>query len=245
MFVLLAIVFAGSFVVFGVGSEVPGGIADVLNRGPGTDQPSVSDARERTEENPRDAQAWRDLATALQTDGRPEEAIQPLERYLALQPRDEAALREVAALQLTRASQLRDELQVAQYRAAFDNPGQAFMPPPTTPLGQALGEAPISQALSSGSNEQVSGLYTRMQAAYQEAKLKYAELAELTPEDANLQLQIADAALNSNDTASALAAYKQFLKLAPDDPNAEIVRQEIKRLEEASAATATPGTDGG
>jgi tetratricopeptide (TPR) repeat protein len=246
VFVLLAVVFAGSFVVFGVGSEVPGGIADILQGGGNSGAPSVSDARERTEENPRDAQAWRDLSTALQTDGRPEEALAPLERYLALRPRDEAALREIAAIHLTEASELRDRLQVAQYRAAFQNPGQAFMPPPTTPLGQALSEAPISRALSEGSNEQVSGLYTQMQAEYQRAKLRYAELAKLAPEDANLQLQIADAALNSNDTASALAAYKEFLKLAPDDPNAEIVRQEVKRLEEASAAgSATAGTADG
>ena len=61
------------------------GVADIIGvGGGGAGQPSVDDARERLAENPDDAQALRDLATALQTDGQADEAIVPLEQYVAL-----------------------------------------------------------------------------------------------------------------------------------------------------------------
>ena len=98
VFVFLAFVFAFSFVVFGVGSDVPGGVADILNgRAPGSGA-DVEGARERTQENPQDAAAWKDLADGLQQEGKSEEAISPLEPYVALRPRDTDALGTLAIL---------------------------------------------------------------------------------------------------------------------------------------------------
>ena len=37
----------------------------------------------------------------------------------------------------------------------------------------------------------------------------------------------------SGDTKAAIAAYKRFLELAPDDPSAPLVKQELKRLKSA------------
>ena len=64
MFVLLALVFELGFVVFGVGRprdrrHLPGLRRHLAQ--------SVSDARSETEDRPRYPQAWRDLATALET----------------------------------------------------------------------------------------------------------------------------------------------------------------------------------
>ena len=90
----LAIAFAASFVLFGVGTGF-GGLQDILLQeqavGGG---PSEETARERTEKNPRDAQAWRDLSTALLNKGEGDEAIQPLARYVALEPDDVDAKRD-------------------------------------------------------------------------------------------------------------------------------------------------------
>ena len=71
MFVFLALVFGVGFVVFGIGAE-PG-------RQPRRPPPrrrrrhrrqlSVSDAREQVQKNPKNADAQRELATALQEDG--------------------------------------------------------------------------------------------------------------------------------------------------------------------------------
>jgi tetratricopeptide (TPR) repeat protein len=239
VFVFLALVFAVSFVFFGVGSEVPGGVADILQGGSAAGTPSVEDAREKTQQNPRDAEAWRELATALQADAQPDEAIAALERYTALKPQDPDALRELAGLHLGKATRLRQELQALQIQEQFANPGAAFAPPQTTPLGQALGSAPITDALSSESTGRVSQLYSELQTTYEQAKLNYVALAALDPQDASVQLQLADAALNAGDTASGIAAYERFLELAPDDPIAPSVREELKRLQAASAPSAS------
>jgi hypothetical protein len=47
MFVLLALVFGGGFVIFGVGSNLPSGLGDVLRDVEHTNTPSVDDARDR------------------------------------------------------------------------------------------------------------------------------------------------------------------------------------------------------
>ena len=89
-------------------------------------------------------------------------------------------------------------------------------------------------------NERLTRLVTEMQSAYGGAKRAYVRIARVAPEDPSIQLQLADAAVNSGDTATALRAYRRFLALAPDDPSAPLVRQEVKRLE-SSAAVAGGG----
>jgi len=37
----------------------------------------------------------------------------------------------------------------------------------------------------------------------------------------------------SGDTGAAITAYQHFLELAPDDPSAPLVKQELKRLTSA------------
>lgn len=238
---MLAIIFGGSFVFFGVGSEVGGGIADILQgRAPGSG-PSVSEARERVEERPRDADALRELATALQNEGQPDEAIQYLERYSQVRPSDTAALRELAGLYLGQAGRHQGEAQRVQTRFQLLLPETSFLPPATSPLGQALGDGgPITSAVQQEVQSAFTDALTRMQDAFRSAQEVYQRLAVLEPEDANLQLQLADSALNAGDTELALASYRRFLELAPDDPQAPLVQQEIERLE----ASVGPGATG-
>ena len=241
MFVGLAVVFAGTFVLFGVGSQVPGGVADILGRsGTPTGQVDVGDARERIEENPNDAQAHRDLATGLQQRGRAEEAIEPLETYVRLRPNDEQALRELAGLYLARASRFQREAQLAQFEASQAAPGTGFGPPPTSPFGQALGEPPIDSAVQATYNERLTQAYERMTEAYTDAKNTYARVARLAPEDPDVQLQLASAAQTAGDTETAIDAYETFLEIAPDHPSASLVQQELKELR-TPAPTAPTG----
>jgi tetratricopeptide (TPR) repeat protein len=237
IFVALAFIFAFSFVVFGVGSDVQGGIADAIGaRGGGG--ANVDDARERTVEHPQDPDAWRDLATALQQDGRSEEAIAPMQRYVALAPKDTQGLNTLASLYLIKAQNLSSQFQNAQTRAVIANPGETFALPPDSPFGQAFATNPITSAVSGRSSEEVNRLYSQVLQAYQQAKLQYAQLADLQPNDASIQLQLAQAAENANDPASAIAAYKQFLKLAPDDPSAAAVKSRLQLLQASSSASA-------
>lgn len=235
MFVLLALVFGVGFVAFGVGSDVQGGIADVLGVGSGgSDQPSVGEAEKKLLESPNDPTALRELARALVLDQRGDEAIDPLERYTAIRTRDLGAQRELAGLYVNRANVARVDLQTAQIEAQLLDPGSDFRPPASSPLGQALGSPPITSAVTSKSNERVNEAYSRLIAAYQDAKTTYQQIVKLAPDDAAAQLQLANAAQNSGDTVTAIAAYKRFVKIAPDDPNAPLVRQEIKRLKSAA-----------
>ena len=240
MFVLLALVFAVGFVAFGVGSDVQGGLADIVQGRGTSDQPSADEARDRLRDNPRDRQALRDLATALQTEGNVEEAIRPLERLARLEPRNEDVQRELAGVYLTRATRLRNEVQQAQLEAQVLAPSQALFPPASSPAAQAFMSAPLEEAISAQLNERLTNLFGRMQGAYGDAKDAYAQVAKLTPRDASVQLQLADAAQNAGDIPAAITAYKRYLELAPDDPFAPQVRAELKRLQ-ATPSTPTGG----
>ncbi len=237
VFVLLALSFGVGFVIFGVGSDVPGGVADIFQGSSGdSDAPSVEEAQERLAKNPNSEPALLALADALQADGRPEEAIQPLETYTALRPRDEDALRQLAALYLARGNRLRDELQRAQLAAAEANPGASFALPSTSPFAQALAPGKVVDAAAAKANARVNEVLGELTQAYQRANAIYQSIVKLAPDDAALQIALADTALNAGDTATAIAAYKKFLELAPDDPTAPAIRERIKQLEGVAVA---------
>ena len=126
MFVFLAIALGGGFVLFGVGAGGTG-VGDIF-RGGGASSgvPSISSAEKKTREKPKDVQAWRDLSTALQTDGKTAEAVVAQERVVELAPKDTDALRELAALHLAQASVKQQDAQLIQIRASYQGAGQAF-----------------------------------------------------------------------------------------------------------------------
>ena len=237
MFVFLALVFGLGFVVFGVGAGGIG-VGDVFRGGGGSggsDTPSVKEARAKIAANKQDAQAYRDLATALQTDGKGDESIEPLEQYTALKPKDTDALRELAGLYLAQASRLQQDAQIAQLRAQYLTGGSTFGEPLQLGNGQTVGQDPIRQAIEAVAGEQLTKAYTAAQEAYASAKGTYERLGKAAPDDANIQIELAQVAEQTGDRQGAIAAYERFLKLAPDDPSAPIVRQQIKQLKAAES----------
>ena len=234
MFVFLALVFAVGFVGFGIGANQNASIGDLLRGSGGTDGSiSVSDAREAVEKSPKSAQAQRNLATALQEDGQTAEAIVVLNSYLELRPKDKEALQELAGLHLSRANVLAREAQEAQVRASYLTFGSTFSVPLDLGKGATLGPDPIDDAISTEANQAVNAAYTAAQASYQQAEEAYDRLAVVAPRDPNVQLELAQAAQQSGDTVKAIAAFERFLKLAPDDPTAPIVKQQIAQLKAA------------
>ena len=107
-------------------------------------------------------------------------------------------------------------------------------------MGVTLGPDPIDQAVSTQANEAVTKAYTAAQASFQKAEETYDRLAAAAPRDPNVQLELAQAAQQSGDIPKAIAAYEKFLKLAPDDPTAPIVKQQIAQLKAAQ----TPSPSG-
>ena len=246
MFVFLALVFGVGFVAFGVGTG-SNGLSDVLKDNflfnSGSASGDVGKARNQVKKHPNDAAAYLALSRALQAADKRDEAIAPMEHYTRLRPKDSDALRELASLYLTKGQRFQDEAQVAQAEAQASSPGALFSPPSSTKLGQALSEDPISGAVSSLTNARLATAYTGMQAGYGKAVATYKRLAALNPKDASAQFELAQTAEQTSDVPTAIAAYKQFLVLAPQDPTAPAVRDRIKQLQ-ASQAQGTPTATG-
>ena len=235
VFILLALTFGITFVVFGVGSSVGGaGLSDIFNgiRGGGSGQPSVSKAEKATQKNPRDAAAWKTLATAYDSNGDIVSAISAWTTYTTLRPKDTDGLQALATDYEQQFSNQTQEAAAAQAEAQNTQATQ-FGPPPTSPLGRALNSVsdPITQAASQSANQRFNTALQTRQATAQQLEGVYKKLAALhKPAEPSDQLLLAQAAQNAGDTATAIAAYKTFVKLAPDDPNATYARQQIKAL---------------
>ena len=152
---------------------------------------SVSEARKATQENPEDAQAWRDLTTALQKNGDREGAISALGRYIDLRPEDVDARRELGVL----------------YLAQADRQRNAQLP-------------------------------QRAQASFEKAVDAYRELVAVVPKDPYAQIELAQAAEQAGDRRTAIAAYTTYLRLAPTNPNAPLVRRHLTQLKKASTTSA-------
>jgi tetratricopeptide (TPR) repeat protein len=235
MFVLLALVFGLGFVLFGVGAGGVG-VGDVFRDAGGTSGQSVSDAREKTEDDPEDPNAWIELSTALQTEGETAEAIAALDRAIILRPKDPDPYRQLASLHLTQATKRQQDGQIAQAIAAFRAPAQSFRVFAGL-SGTAVLTDPIALGITARATERATLAYQESQTSATLAVDAYQQLAELQPNDPNVQLELAQAAQQTGDAATAIAAYQQFLKLAPDDPNATIVREQLKQLQGTAGAT--------
>jgi cytochrome c-type biogenesis protein CcmH/NrfG len=247
-FVLLAVVFALGFVFLGIGSG-SNGITDALqnafNFGKNGGGTSISSLEHKTQKHPQDAQAWRDLATAYETKQRTDDAIRALSQYVSLKPKDSAAYAELANEYTTQAQTFATQYQSSQQSSsAVSLPGAVFGPTPTSALGKAYGATlkdPIAAAVQTKTSTEQSTAYTNYQTAQKNAEQAYQKLVKLTPNDANAQLQLGQAAQSAADTKIAIAAYKAFLKLSPHDTYAPQVKAALKQLEPKPATKKSSG----
>jgi regulator of sirC expression with transglutaminase-like and TPR domain len=244
VYIFLAVVFAGGFVFLGVGSGSTG-IGDLLQGnfdlfGHGSSGTSIGKAQDRVKKHPNDPAAYRDLATALETKGKTDDAIGALESYTRLRPKDSDALRELGGLYLTRADRFRADAQNAQIDAQAALAASTFAPA-STKLAQAIGSDPIIQAISDKVNKAVSDAYSKQQSAYGAAVSVYQKIVALHPNDPSVQLELASASESAGNSQVAIGAYKAFLKLAPEDPSAPAVKQRIKQLQTPAVGQAPTG----
>lgn len=231
MFLFLALSFGLGFTLFGVGAGGVG-VGDVFRDAGGAEGVlSVSDAEKRVLDNPKDPEAFKDLATANQAEGSIDDAIEAMQSYVALRPKDPDGLRELAALYLQQASEAGERAQIYQYRSAYLAPG-GIRDTIFQIGGSPLEPDPITNAVSSRYENEIAAASSKAQSASAQAVEQYRKLAALQPDDPTLQLELAQAAQSANDLATTVAAYEAFLRLAPDDPTAPEVRRILKQLKQ-------------
>ena len=238
VFVLLIIVFGLGFVLLGVGSSGLG-LGDIFSGvGGGGGGPSISKALNATEKNPKDAQAWKDLATAYDSKTDYASAIPAWQQYTQLRPKDTDGLNLYAndllqQLQIQGAEAQNLQLAVQQYQPS------TFGPAATSPLGRALGSLsdPINQAAGTSATTAYQNALVALQQTSTQLVSAYKKLVKLQPAEPSVRLQLAQIAETAGDTATAIAAYKQFIKLAHDDASVPQARARIKTLEQQQAGS--------
>ena len=233
MYVLLAIVFAAGFVVLGVGSGSTG-IGDILQGkffggGGSSTSSQISDKQDAITNHPKNVQLYLDLAGLYQADQNESQALATLKRAEVVAPKNVDVLNQIAGIYNARAARSADT-----YRTILNTYLENSVTQPgldaNSQLGQALTSDPYTRALQTRLNNQyvaVTSAYSKAESTYQRA----ADAAKGTSNEANALLQWAGAAQNASDLATAVKAYKRFLVIAPDNPNAATVRQTLSQLQ--------------
>jgi tetratricopeptide (TPR) repeat protein len=230
-YLILAVLFAVTFAFLGVGSGGNSGLDQLFNNINifGSSGSSVSKALKEVQKHPTDPKGFRDLATAYEAKADQPNAISALQQYTNLKPKDAKVWSELAGLQLSQAQTYVTAYQAASQNQQLAAPSQGFRPQ-TGKLATALGTDPIEQAAASTASTATQDLYQKATLAYQGSISSYKSLVKLQPGNADAQFSLAQAAQTAGDTATAIAAYKAYVKLNPDSSTAAQVRQLIKQL---------------
>ena len=238
-FVLLIIVFAGGFVVLGVGSgglDLGQLIRDAFGNN-GSSGTSVSEAQQKVNERPFNAPARKELATALEKKGRIDEAIASWGKYTTMKPKDVVALRHLGQLELGQADRYLREAQVAALAQQDAGVGSPFLPSATDKFGQALGQNPIAAALSGKASTALQAASVKYQTAATRAITTYQLIVKAQPHDEQALFGLAQAAETLRQFPVAIGAYKKLLKFQLDPTTAAQIRQRIKTLQQSATPT--------
>jgi cytochrome c-type biogenesis protein CcmH/NrfG len=239
MYILLAVVFAVGFVFLGVGSGSTG-IGDLLQghlfgNGSSSTSSQISDKRQAIQQHPNDATLYLDLAGLYQADNKESQALATLQNAQKVAPKNVDVLNRIATIYSAQAAREGDN-----YTAILNVYSQNAAAPPgvdtSTPIGQAITSDPYTRGLQQQLNDaytKVTGAYTKVESVYQQS----AQAAKGTSAEPTALLQWASAAQSANDVPTAIQAYKQFLKVSPDNPNAPTVRQTLAQLQASAAAS--------
>jgi hypothetical protein len=229
MFVLLALVFGLGFVIFGVGAGGTG-IGDIFrNNSGGTGGPSEKSLLDATKEQPRDAQAWSDLAGVYRTKGETDKAIAAQRRYTELRPKDADGFRALASDYFDQARAQAAIAQSSQISTAYSGSVSPAGEGPTL-NGTPLFTDPLA---SVSPNETTSAYAAAVQAqntALGNAIAAYQRVAALSPNDPNVQYELGTNALQAGDSAVAITAFERYLELAPDSSDAPLIRRQLEQL---------------
>jgi tetratricopeptide (TPR) repeat protein len=239
IFVFLAVTFAMGFVLLGVGQGA-GSInaLDFLTGGSSSNDPT-SALKDQVTKNPKDATAWRQLATAYQSQGKNDEAISAYESYLGIKKTDASALASVSGLLETRAYYNQ------QNAASYDAAAQYYDTSPDDTVLNAVKATNLTNSVGSAAGSQYEALatnYNTQASTDVQVALGYRNtLEKLSPTNALNQLGLGYDAANARQYPQAIKALKAYLKLAPDSTQAPQVKQLLAELQTLAGTSTTPG----
>ena len=250
VFALLAVIFALMFVIAGVGTSGPS-VLDMITKSAGSsDAPAkvptnsaVKDALAKSQSAPDDPQSWLALAQAYVNAGELTKVAEAASVASELAPKDATVQGAIADVYLAEAAAALQKAQT-EYAAAQAKGNVAGRPavPQTVIPGQSSGVTPfqtaqesISSAVMQDASAKVTPLQTQATDAYKAAVTAQTIVTELKPTDPAAWFRLGQISSAANDSVAAIDAYKMFVKLAPNDPLTAKVKEEITRLEKASA----------
>lgn len=237
------------FVLLGVGSGSTG-LSDVFQNAFhfGSSGTSLSSLQHKVEKQPQNAIAWRDLATAYEQKQRTADAVDALRRYTALRPKDQDALSELASQYSTLSQTYAADYQAAQESVQAASPGSTFAPAASTTFGKIFNDPnglqdPIGAVISVQAQQKTQTALASYQAAQKSAEAALQKVARLAPRDVTVQYQLGQASQQAGDYKGAVAAYRRFLKLSPEDVDAPQVKQLLKQaISLAASSTGSAAT---
>ena len=230
----MVIVFGAGFAFLGVGSgglDLGSLIRDTFGN-KGSSGTSISSAQKQVAKHPRDAHAYKVLADAYERKGRTAEAAAALQQYVALRPKDAAQLEHLAKLQSNEARAALQDAQTAYTAQQYALAGSTFGASPTSKFGQALGQDPITQAVSTKVTSATQEATSRYQSASSAAIATFQKLTKARPDQASYFV-LARAAEEFQNTPVALSAYKALLKLVSDPATKRGIKARIAALQPA------------
>ena len=92
--------------------------------------------------------------------------------------------------------------------------------------------------------EQLVSVYLFLQ-DYQMATSVYGQITNLQPKDAQSFFDMATVAIKAGDTNTALLAFTRFLKLAPDSPDADLVKEWLAANSGTPSPSPSPSASAG
>ena len=242
VFLLLAVLFAVSFVALGVGSGAGGGLEQSIvtylqnlfgtgNDPVGKAQGQINDFTKQLGTTPitmakkeiRDGlrKGYQDLAKAYVTQNNVPAAILALNQYLALQKTDGAAWSQLAGYEATQADTYRREYYQVFQSSQLQSPGSSFAA--TGALQGLFPKSAIDDYYSQQTQPQLTSLSQQVSTGYNNAVQDYEKAAKYAKgsgiDEAAAQQTLATFAQRAGNTAVALKAWQRYVELKPNSPN--------------------------
>ena len=242
VFVFLALVFALSFVLFGVGSGSTG-IGDSLRTSSATSSAlgrrhSRRPLEKKTRRTRRTRKAWRELATAQEQKDNLDAAIVALHALHRRSGRRTRTGCRSSPGSTCAARTLRAAYIAAQTKRQPLVAGVPVHAGVVSPLAQALDD-PISAAISTSTRSDTRTPYSKYLDTQTKAVGVYKQIVALNPKDATHQYRLAQVA-QPRTTSRRDRRLHAFLKLAPDDSLAPAAKKALKQLKRLPRASLRP-----